>query len=64
MIHPSDDAIAIPNHASELERQALIKHCHYLIAAISNRPGSIKLLKGVIPTLELYAGYKQNRRLR
>lgn len=46
----------------ELERQQLIKECHCLIAVIANRPGSIKLLRGVLPTLETFAGYKSNRR--
>ena len=42
------------NHtAAELERQQLIRHCHSLVAAIANRPGSIKLLKGIVPTLEI-----------
>lgn len=52
------------NHAAELERQELIKRCHSLVAAIANRPGSIKLLLGIVPTLEIFAGYKSNRRSR
>lgn len=45
---------------SELERQQLIKQAHSLIAVIASRPGSIKLLRGVIPMLETYAAYKSN----
>lgn len=48
-------------HAAELERQQLIKQAHCLVAAIASRPGSIKLLRGVIPMLEIYAGYKASR---
>ena len=54
----------IENHAAELERQELIKKCHCLVAAIANRPGSTKLLLGIVPTLELFASYKANRRSR
>jgi hypothetical protein len=50
------------SYAVELERQELIKKCHSLVAAIANRPGSIKLLKGILPTLELFAAYKANRK--
>jgi hypothetical protein len=46
--------------AAELERQQLIRQCHSLVAAIANRPGSTKLLKGILPTLEVFAGYKAN----
>lgn len=46
---------------AELERQQLIKQAHCLVAAIASRPGAIKLLRGVIPMLEIYAGYKANR---
>lgn len=58
------------NHAAELERQQLIKQAQALVAAmlakrsafgIASRPGATKLLKGVMPTLEMYAGYKANR---
>lgn len=52
------------NHAAELEREQLIRHCHSLVAAIANRPGSTKLLKGIVPMLEIYANYKANRRSR
>jgi hypothetical protein len=52
------------NHAAELERQELIKKCHCLVAAIARRPGSTKLLLGIVPTLELFANYKSNRRSR
>ena len=49
------------NHAAaELERQQLIKKCHSLVAAIASRPGSTKLLRGILPTLEIFAGYKAN----
>ena len=48
-------------HAAELERQQLIKQAHSLVAAIASRPGATKLLKGIMPTLEMYAGYKSNR---
>jgi hypothetical protein len=48
------------SHTAELERQQLIKRCHCLIAAIANCPGSIKLLRGIVPTLETFAGYKAN----
>ena len=50
------------NHAAELEREQLIRHCHSFVAAIANRLGSIKLLKGIVPTLELFANYKSSRR--
>jgi hypothetical protein len=46
----------------ELERQELIKKAHSLIALISHRPGSTKLLKNVVLVLESYANYKLNRR--
>lgn len=46
----------------ELERQELIKQAHSLIAKIASRPGSLKLLKIVVPILEQYADYKRNRR--
>lgn len=49
------------SHATELEHQRLVARCHALVAAIGNRPGANKLLKGILPTLELFAGYKQNR---
>ena len=49
------------DHVAELERQRLIKEAHSLVAAIATRPGSTKLLKGVIPILEMYASYKSNR---
>lgn len=48
-------------YTAELERQQLIKQCHCLVAAIASRPGSVKLLRGIIPMLEIYAGYKTNR---
>ncbi|MBD2079325.1 hypothetical protein [Leptolyngbya sp. FACHB-17] len=37
-------------------------YAHRLIDRISRNPGAIKLLLEVIPTLELYANYKSNRR--
>lgn len=43
------------------EHQELVARAHALIAAIARRPGSIKLLQGIMPTLELFASYKQNR---
>ncbi|MBA2748905.1 MAG: hypothetical protein H0U45_09245 [Tatlockia sp.] len=46
--------------AAELERQQLIRQCHSLVAAIANRPGSTKLLRGIVPTIETFAGYKAN----
>ncbi len=46
----------------ELERQGLIKKAHSLVAVISHRPGSTKLLKNVVQVLESYANYKLNRR--
>ena len=49
------------SHAAELECQQLIKQCHCLVGAIASRPGAIKLLRGVIPMLQIYAGYKANR---
>jgi hypothetical protein len=51
------------NHAAEVERQELIKHCHSLVAAIANQPGSIKLLRGILPMLETFAEYKVRRSL-
>lgn len=36
----------------------LRSQCHELIDVISKRPGAVKLLLGVLPTLELYAQYK------
>lgn len=50
------------NKTAELERQQLIEQCYRLIAAIASRPGSTKLLRGVLKSLEIYAGYKANRR--
>lgn len=47
--------------AAELERQELLKKCHCLIAVIASRPGSTKLLRGVIPMLQVFANYKANR---
>lgn len=49
------------NHAAELERQQMIKQAHALVAAIASKPGSAKLLRGILPTLQMYAGYKTNR---
>lgn len=49
------------DHTAELDRQQLIKQAHALVAAIASRPGATKLLKGIMPTLQLYAGYKSNR---
>lgn len=46
------------SYIAELERQQLIKHCHSLIAEIANRPGAVKLLRGIVPTLERFARYK------
>ena len=46
------------SHAAELERQDLIKQAHCLIAVIASRPGSTKLLKGILPMLHLHAQYK------
>ena len=46
---------------AELEHQQLVKQAHCLVAAIANRPASVKLLRKVIPMLEIYAGYKANR---
>lgn len=48
-------------YAAELQRQELTAKCHALIAAIASRPGALKLLKGVLPTLQMYAQYKANR---
>lgn len=65
MNNPSRDAIAMSDHqqihAGELERQQLTKHAHSLVAAIAIRPGATKLLKGIMPMLEQFAAYKQNR---
>lgn len=65
MTQPTHDENAISEsqqtHAAELERQQLIKQAHSLVAAIANRPGSTKLLKGIVPTLEMYAGYKRRK---
>lgn len=62
---PDQQAIAMTQtnlaHNAELERQQLVKQAHCLVAAIASRPGSIKLLQGVIPMLKIYAGYKANR---
>ncbi|MBW4639790.1 MAG: hypothetical protein KME05_16450 [Gloeocapsa sp. UFS-A4-WI-NPMV-4B04] len=49
------------SHAAELERQDLIRQCHCLIAVIANRPTSVKLLRKVVPMLQIYAGYKASR---
>lgn len=43
------------------EHQRLVAQCHSLVDVIANRPGAVKLLKGVLPTLEQYAAYKMNR---
>ncbi len=51
-------------HDAERERQELIKQAHSLIAAIASRPGGTKLLRGIVPTLEMYASYKRGRRQR
>lgn len=62
MTSHQDEAIAVSeNYAAELERQQLIKHCHALVAVIASRPGSTKLLRGIVPTLEQFAAYKVNR---
>jgi hypothetical protein len=45
----------------ELERQKLVKQAHCLVAVIASRLGAIKLLRGVVPMLEIYADYKANR---
>ncbi|MCY7284794.1 MAG: hypothetical protein LH679_15485 [Cyanobacteria bacterium CAN_BIN43] len=49
------------SYTAEPERQQLIRHCHSLVAAIASRPGSIKLLRGIVPMLEMFAGYKARR---
>ena len=49
------------HHTAELEREQLIKQCHCLIAAIASRPGSTKLLKGILPMLHQYAQYKRRK---
>ena len=46
-------------HAAELERQQLTKRAHCLVAQIATRPGAVKLLKGIIPLLQIYANYKR-----
>jgi hypothetical protein len=43
---------------AELERERLIAECHSLIAAIASKPGSIKLLRGGVLSLRLYAAKK------
>ena len=45
--------------AQDSEHQHLVARCHTLVAAIASRPGATKLLKGIVPTLEMYAGYKR-----
>lgn len=57
MNHPSNNAIA----PTEREYQELVRRCHDLISTISRRPGAVKLLKGILPTLEQFAAYKVNR---
>lgn len=59
MNHHSEQAIA-----AELERQQLIKQAHSLVAAIASRPGATKLLRAVVPMLQMYAAYKTTRRHR
>ena len=49
------------NHAAELEREALIKECHSLIALIANKAYSNKLLKAAKAGLTLISQYKSNR---
>lgn len=44
------------------EHQALVSEAHALIAAIAKRPGATKLLRGIIPMLQIYAAYKANRK--
>ncbi|HEY9896356.1 MAG TPA: hypothetical protein V6D34_13275 [Candidatus Sericytochromatia bacterium] len=36
--------------------------CHRLVDAVSHRPGSMKLMIGIHRQLQLFAGYKANRR--
>lgn len=50
------------NETPELERQQLIEQCHRLITAIASRPGSTKLLRGALKSLEIYAAYKTGRK--
>lgn len=44
------------------ERDLLLRECHQLLYKVSRRPCSIKLLNGVRDQLQLFAGYKANRR--
>lgn len=48
-------------HTAELERQQLLKQCHQLVDAIAFQPGGTKLLRGIMPTLKIYAQYKMSK---
>ena len=44
------------------ELKRLLLDCQCLLRVVASRPGAIKLLIGVHYQLELFAGYKSNRK--
>lgn len=44
------------------ELKRLLLDCQCLLRVVASRPGAIKLLLGVHRQLELFAGYKANRK--
>jgi len=53
------DKVAIA--PTEQEYRALVEQCHNLISVIAKRPGAVKLLRGILPTLQQYGGEMSNR---
>jgi hypothetical protein len=44
------------------QRDGLVVECLILLLQVSRRPNALKLLAGVKEQLQLFAGYKANRR--
>jgi hypothetical protein len=51
-------------HSPYLTLAQLRAECHRLVDVVSHRPGAMKLMIGVHRQLQMFAGYKANRRSR
>lgn len=47
---------------AQSHRDGLVVECLILLLQVSRRPNALKLLSGVKDQLQLFAGYKANRR--
>lgn len=56
----STDSTTPNSDPPELKR--LLLECQCLLRVVASRPGAIKLLLGVHYQLEMFAGYKANRK--